>query len=270
MFVRQVGLTARLSIYVALSILLMAADVRYQALGGVRSAAAAVFHPVQSVLAAPFKFFGDAWEFFTIHGELLQSNRHLTTVLNEQGLRLQNWQTLAAENAELRRHLGLQVPAGFRARAVEVVGAMPDPFSRRLVIGAGAEAGVRAGLPVVNAEGLIGQVTRVYPASSEVTLLTSHEQSAPVEVVRNGLRTLVNGFGSDSLLDVRYLDAHADLRVGDVLVTSGLDGLYPAGIPVGRVLRVEPPRHTPFARAVCEPLAGIGRGRFVTLLERQP
>ena len=270
MFIRQLGLTARLAIYVTLSLSLMAADVHFKALESVRALGAAVFHPVQSTLAAPFRYLVNASAFFTVHGELLQKSRQLQTDNRAQAVRLQAMQTLAAENAEMRRMLGLSPPPGFVARYVEVIGRVPDPFSRRLNIAGGSGIGIKPGLPVVDAEGLVGQVTRVHPTSSEVTLLTSHEQSVPVMVLRNGLRMIVTGLGSDALMEISFLDAHADVREGDELVTSGLDGIYPAGIPVARVLRVEPPRNTPFAHALCQPMGGVEQGHLMTLLERRP
>lgn len=267
MFMRQMGLPARLAIYIALSLGLMAADARYDALGLLRTGAASVFHPLQSFLARPFVYFGAAGAFFVQHGELLQERRALEVERHRLLTGLQAMHTLEAENARLRTLMALPAPAGFLARPIEVARALPDPFARKLIIGLGAAEGITAGYPVVDANGLVGQVTRVHPGSSEVTLLTSHDQSAPVQVLRNGLRLVVTGLGSDNLLEVRYLDTHADLQVGDELVTSGLDGVYPAGIPVGRVLRVDPPRHTPFARAVCRPLAETGQGRHLTLLQ---
>lgn len=268
MFVRQIGLPVRLAIYAILSLGLMAADARYDALGLLRTGAASVFHPLQTFLGRPFAYLREASDFFEVHGELLRDNRDLVAERQQLRTDMQKMRLLEAENARLRALLALPTPAGYQARTVEVVGAVPDPFSRRLVIGMGASQGISAGWPLVDANGLVGQVTRVFPSSSEVTLLTSHEQSAPVQVLRNGLRLIVTGLGSDDLLEVRYLDSHADLQPGDLLVTSGIDGVYPQGIPVGRVLRIDPPRQSPFARALCQPMAGIGQGRHLTLLQR--
>jgi rod shape-determining protein MreC len=119
---------------------------------------------------------------------------------------------------------------------------------------------------VVDANGLVGQVTRVYPWSAEVSLLTDRSQGAPVLNMRNGLRIIVSGQGSDNFLEVRFLDMHADLQPDDLLYTSGIDGIYPAGIPVARVVKTEPPHHTPFARALCQPLGGVGRYRHMAVL----
>jgi len=268
LFVRQMGLPARLAIYIAVSLGLMAADTRYDAMAMLRTGAASVFHPLQSFLAGPFVYFGEAGEFFVQHGELLREKQALEAEQQRLRTALQSMDTLAAENDRLRALLALPLPHGYQARPVEVIRALPDPFARKLILNLGEKDAIAAGWPVVDAQGLVGQVTRVYPGSSELTLLTSHEQSAPVEVLRNGLRLIVTGVGSDNLLEVRYLDQHADLVAGDVLVTSGIDGVYPPGIPVGQVLRIEPPRHSPFARAVCRPLARVGQGRHLTVLQR--
>jgi rod shape-determining protein MreC len=106
--------------------------------------------------------------------------------------------------------------------------------------------------------------------TAEVTLLTDRDQGAPVQNLRNGLRIIVSGQGSDTLLEVRFLDMHADLQPGDLLHTSGIDGVYPAGIPVAQVVRTEPPRHTPFARALCRPLGGVGQYRYMAVLKPDP
>lgn len=270
MFLRQLGLTTRLAIYCLLALGLMAADARYDALTLLRSGAAAVIHPLQQLLARPFVFLSDAGGFFVVHGELLRDNQRLEREHQQWRLVLRERNDLAAENARLRALLAMPGRPGTRMEVSEVIRVQPDPFARKLLIDRGSAQGIEAGRPVVDGDGLLGQVTRVYPGSSEVTLLTAREQAAPVQNQRNGLNLIVSGVGSDSLLEIRYLDQHADLKPGDLLFTSGLDGVYPPGIPVARVLRIDPPTHTPFAHAWCQPLAGIGRHRHLAVLSRAP
>lgn len=270
MFVRVMGLPLRLSLYVMLCLVLMTVDARYDVLQHVRAGLTAVLHPVQDQLARPFRYLEEAFAFFRVHGELLRQVQRLEAERRELMLRQQDRDLLAAENAHLRALLELEVPPGYRATPVEIVQALADPFARKVVINRGSLQGVSPGWAVVDAQGLVGQVTRVYPNSSEVSLITSPEQDVPVQVLRNGLRLLVSGEGQDRLLEVRFLDMHADLQPGDILVTSGLDGRYPAGIPVARVLTTEPPRHSPFARALCAPLAGVGKQRQLVILQRLP
>lgn len=266
MFARELGLAARLVLYVLASVGLMLADSRWDGLSALRAAATTVVHPVQAALARPFELLGEAGGFFVTHGELLARTRSLDDERRRLALQLQDYAGVRAENVHLRGLLSLTPRPGTVSHAVEIVRTLPDPFARKLLINRGEAHGIAAGRPVVDVDGLIGQVTRVYPASSEVTLLTSREQSAPVENLRNGLRLVVSGAASDNLLEIRFLDMHADLKAGDVLVTSGLDGVYPAGIPVARVERIDLPRQTPFAQAVCRPLAGIGRHRQLVVL----
>lgn len=270
MFAREMGLLPRLAIYAALSLALMGLDARFDTLALLRTGTAAVVHPVQAWLARPFQFLAEAGGFFTVHGELLRHNiaqeaeiRRLASASLTQG-------ALEAENLRLRALLGLPPRPGIRGLAVEVVRAQPDPFSRKLILNKGLAHGVQIGRPVVDPEGLVGQITRVFPHSSELTLITDREQSVPLQSLRTGLRLVASGRGSDNLLEVGFLDAHADLKAGDTLVTSGLDGIYPPGLPVARVTQLEPPRNTPFARAVCVPLAHPGEHRHLVILQAAP
>jgi len=269
MFVRVMGLPLRFALYALASLVLIGADARYDTLRLLRSGVAAALHPVQTGLARPFHYLQDAFDFFTVHGELVQEKHRLEQRQRALMQQLHDRTLLQAENAHLRSLLGLAVPPGYTAHGVEVVQAMTNPFSRKVVVDRGSVHGLSTGWPAVDDLGLVGQVTGVYPTSSEITLITSRDQDIPVQVVRNGLRLIVSGTGQDRLLEVRFLDMHADLRPDDVLVTSGLDGVYPPGIPVARVVSVEPPRHSPFARAVCAPLAGVGRHRQMLILQRE-
>lgn len=270
MFIREMGLAMRLAIYVAAGMALMVLDTRYESLSLVRSGLVSMIHPLQAALAKPFQYLSEASEFFVTHGELVTENRRLAREREGLAQAMQSWRSMQAENSHLRSLLALPKPAHSKPLAAEIIRTLPDPFERRVVVDRGTLHGVAAGRPVVDDIGLIGQVTRVFPASSEITLLVSREQSAPVMNLRNGLRVLISGVGSDDLLEARYLDAQADMKSGDVLVTSGIDGVYPPGIPVARVLRLEPPRHTPFARAVCVPLAGVGKHRHIIILQDAP
>lgn len=270
MFIREMGLAMRLALYVLAGIALMILDARYDSLAMLRSSVVSVVHPLQAQLARPFHYLAEASEFFVVHGELVAENRRLGEERRRLAQATQTWRAIEVENTRLRGLLALPGRQDSKPMAAEIIRALPDPFERRVVVDKGALHGIVDGRPVVDDIGLFGQVTRVFPASSEITLLVSREQSAPVMNLRNGLRLMVSGVGSDDLLEVRYLDAQADLKAGDLLATSGIDGLYPAGIPVARVLRLEPPRHTPFARAVCAPLAGIGRHRHIYILQPRP
>jgi rod shape-determining protein MreC len=141
-----------------------------------------------------------------------------------------------------------------------------DPYSHKLFIDRGATHGVRPGSPVTDESGVVGQVTRVHPLVSEVTLATDRDQAIPVQVVRNGLRAVAFGGGPSGQLELRFMAANADIQTNDRLVTSGIDGTYPPGLPVATVMRIERDAENAFARVVCRPAAGVDRGRFVLVL----
>lgn len=269
LFVREMGLPARFGVYVLLSLLIALVDTRYDTLHGVRSGLNTVLQPVRSGLAAPWEWARHVGGFFVTHGALRTENLRLIKDRERLLVQQQDRQALAAENAQLRSLLALPQRPGVSTVAAEIQAVAADPFSRKVIINKGETHGVVAGRPVIDGIGLVGQVTRVFPFTAEVTLLTDRDQAAPVLNMRNGLRILVSGTGADNLLEVRFLDMHADMKVGDWLYTSGIDGVYPAGIPVAQVILTEPPRHTPFAKAVCRPAGGVGRYRHVVILNLQ-
>jgi rod shape-determining protein MreC len=264
------GLPARFGLYVLICLFLLALDARYSALSGVRAGLNAMLHPVQMGLAQPWAWLQGAAGFFITHGDLAAENARLRQQQDRLRAEVQDRQALTAENMRLRALITQPARPGVTPVVGEILETVPDPFSRKVVINRGAAHGIAAGWPVVDAVGLVGQVTRVYPWTSEVTLLTDRDQGAPVQNLRNGLRVIVSGQGSDTLLEVRFLDMHADLKPGDLLHTSGIDGVYPAGIPVAQVVGTEPPRHTPFARALCRPLGGVGQYRHMAVLKPDP
>ncbi len=270
LFVREMALPVRFSLYVLVCLFLLAMDARYATLFGLRSGLNALIHPAQMALAMPLDWLNGVGRFFISHGELVAENTQLKRrhELLDAGMR--DRAALLAENTQLRAIMALPARPGYVMYPGEIIEAAPDPFARKVIINRGTEHGIAAGWPVVDANGLVGQVTRVYPWSAEVTLLTDRSQGAPVQNLRNGLRAIVSGQGSDNLLEVRFLDMHADLQAGDLLYTSGIDGIYPAGVPVARVLKTEPPKHTPFARALCQPLGGVGRYRHLAVLAPSP
>jgi rod shape-determining protein MreC len=166
----------------------------------------------------------------------------------------------------LRSLLALTQRGDLAMQPVEVVYAERDVFKRKVLVDKGANAGVRAGQVVMDDLGIVGQITRVYPWLSEVTLVTEKDHAVPVQLLRNGLRTIVFGAGDTSQLSLRYMPVSSDIRDGDLLVTSGIDGLYPPGIPVARVVRIERDPAYPFARVTCLPVAGVDNHRHLLIL----
>ena len=266
LFVREMSLPARFGLYALLSLVIAAVDTRYAALDEVRNVVNTLLHPVRVGLALPWDWAREAGGFFVTHGQLQAENRRLQRERDRLLVMQQDRQALAAENNHLRGLLALPPLPGVDKVAAEIIEVASDPFSRKVIINLGTAQGLVAGRPVIDGAGLVGQVTRVFTFTAEVTLLTDRDEGAPVQNLRNGLRVIVSGTGADNLLEVRFLDMHADIKPGDLLYTSGIDGVYPAGIPVARVIETEPPRHTPFAKALCTPLGGVGRFRQLVVL----
>jgi rod shape-determining protein MreC len=173
---------------------------------------------------------------------------------------------LGAENAHLRALLQLSQRIAAQATPAEIQYDTRDPFTQKVVIGRGAQQGIRNGSPVVTEDGVIGQVTRVFPLQAEVTLLTDKDQAVPVEILRTGLRSVIYGTPKGDSLDLRFVPISADVQTGDELVTSGLDGVYPPGLPVAKVVRVDKQADTAFARVVCLPVAAVRGARQMLVL----
>src|SRR5205085_942300 len=178
----------------------------------------------------------------------------------------QLYEAARADAAELRRVIGAAESMPVRAAPAEVLYLGRDPHAHKTFLDRGSVQGVQAGSPVADDTGVVGQVTRVYPLLAEVTLLTNPDQAIPVQVVRNGLRAVAFGGGNSGMLELRYMPANAEIHTGDHLVTSGIDGIYPPGLAVATVVSVERDVEHSFARVVCQPAAGIERGRYVLVL----
>ncbi|MCX7627865.1 MAG: rod shape-determining protein MreC [Methylophilaceae bacterium] len=265
-FVRGPSPFARLIFFSMLSLALMVVDARLHYLTEVRQGLAALLHPLELLATGPLHLYRQISERMRGIEALIHENRELRERLLRQSVDLQKLASLQHENTHLRRLLEVRVALQQPIRLAEIVRAGRDPFSHRVIVDQGSHQGVLAGQVVVDGEGVIGQVTRVYPFSSEVTLITDRDLAVPVQVERNGLRAIAFGHGRDHTLDLPYLPVNVDIREGDRLVTSGIDGIYPAGLAVATVTSIERDTNSPFARIVCTPVAGTDRNRQVLIL----
>ena len=232
----------RLFFFASLSLALLVIDARFRYVEGLRSWLALAAYPLQRIGTAPVDFAARLGEYVSTQAQLV------------------------AENEQLRKLVGAQEKLESRVIPAEVLYNGRDPYSHKLFIDRGATHGVRPGSPVTDESGVVGQVTRVHPLLSEVTLATDRDQAIPVQVVRNGLRAVAFGGGASGTLELRFMAANADIQTNDRLITSGIDGTYPPGLPVASVLRIERDAENAFARVVCRPAAGVDRGRFVLVL----
>lgn len=268
-FKRGLPPLARLTIFSVLALILMVADARYHYLGAMRQALAVLINPLQHAVNAPVRLGGKVGDFFVIQSRMRSENDSLKEAQLLQAGKTIQYQALQAENAYLRSLLAAQPRYSQTTQLAEILYSGRDPFSRKIIVDRGSLAGVKPGQVVTDASGVIGQVTRVYPVVSEVTLITDKDQAVPVQNVRNGLRAVVFGNGETGTLDVPFMPVSADLQNGDELVTSGIDGIYPPGLPVAVVSKIERNAAYPFAKISCMPSSGVDRQRQVLILGAQ-
>jgi len=247
---------ALLTLYVAVAVALMIVDARFRYLEVLRQGASLVTQPLQALAHLPARAVSEGGEYFTSVYRLQLEVDSLKRGRLETAPALTRLQQLEAENARLRNLLDLKARQPAAGHVVRFLYATRDPFTRRVVIDRGLRENVSPGQPVIDHAGVVGQVTRVFPFVSEVTLTTDKEQAVPVQILRNGLRSVAFGVGN-GLLELRYMPANADVEKGDVLVTSGIDGVYLPGLPVAQVVQIERDTAYSFARILCKPIAGV-------------
>ena len=258
---------ARLAFFALLAIALLAIDSRVGALAGLRQGVGTVLYPLQRTLLIPRDIAALASDYVADVDRLRTENSELKRIEIANAKALLQAEQLAAENERLRELMGARERAAIRSVIAEVLYDTRDPYTRRLVVDKGVQHGVLAGQPVIDARGVVGQVTRALPLSSEVTLLTDRNAAIPVEVVRTGQRSVALGGGAAGMLELRFLSAGSDLKEGDQLATSGLDGVYPKGLPVGSVARIEPGgAGSAGTRVLVRPVAAVERSRLVLVL----
>jgi rod shape-determining protein MreC len=261
---------ARLAFFVILSLALLVLDLKYRYLELARQGVATVLYPLQRAAYAPVDLYEQFGDYFSSLAAVQRENVQLKRKELESANWLLRQQHLELENQRLRELLDMKARQPVSGTMAEILYTAHDPFSRRVIVDKGGQHGIAAGQAVVDEAGVLGQVTRVYPLQSEVTLVTDKNQAVPVKIVRNGLRTALFG-ASGGQLELRFLAANADVQPGDLLVTSGLDGVYLPGLPVAKVLRVERDAAYSFARILCEPAAGVEKhGHVLILGSREP
>ncbi len=265
-FHRGLSPLARLTFFGLVSIALLFADTRFRYLEHVRTIAAVALAPLQRIALMPRDAFDRIADYFRVQASLVEENAVLARRLVEVAPRVQGYALLQRENERLKGLLELQSRYPGAATAVEVLYTGRDPFSQKLFIDKGIEAGLVPGQAVVDADGVVGQLTRVYPLTAEVTLVTDKDHAVPVKVERSGVRSVLFGAGAGRLPELRFMAPNADIEVGDLLVTSGIDGTYPPGLAVARVAALERDTGQMFARILAKPLAGADRSRYLMVL----
>jgi rod shape-determining protein MreC len=256
----------RLFFFASLSLAQLVVDARFRYVEGLRGWIALAAYPLQRAATLPIDLGARVAEYFSMQTTLIQENERLRAQALANSQDAQRYQAAQAEAEELRRTLGTAERLTVQAMPAEVLDLGRDPYAQKIFVDRGNAHGVRPGSPVADEAGVIGQVTRVHPLLSEVTLLTNPDQATPVQVARNGLRAVAFGGGASGMLELRYLAANAEIQNGDRLVTSGIDGTYPPGLSVANVVRIERDAEHTFARVTARPTAGVDRGRYVLIL----
>ncbi|HXF17131.1 MAG TPA: rod shape-determining protein MreC [Burkholderiales bacterium] len=267
-FKRGPSLFARLGFFTLLSLTLLYADDRFHYMEAARKVIAVILYPLQELADSPGQAALRISNFFVSQSYLQHENDRLAHDNFLHAGQLQSQQALIAENQHLRELLEIQERAEQTSMAAEILYVGRDAFSRKIIIDKGSSHGIEEGAAVVDDTGLIGQVTRAFPWTAEVALVSDREQVVPVQVVRNGLRAAVFGIGYDGALDLRFMPVNTDVENGDLLVTSGIDGVYPPGLPVAVVSNIERNAAYPFAKITCTPAAGANRNRQVLVMSR--
>jgi rod shape-determining protein MreC len=257
---------ARLAFFGLLSIALMFADTRFRYLEGVRQVVAAALYPVQRAVQLPGEAIDFVSGYFVSKRALTDENATLKRDLVAQTAGALEVERLRAENTDLRALLDLARRHGGSATAVEVLYTGRDPFTQKVFVNRGSDANIQPGFAVIDSLGVVGQVTRVFPAMAEVTLVTDKDQAVPVRVERNGVRSVFFGSGAGRPPELRFMAPHADIQAGDRLLTSGIDGTYPPGLAVAQVEEVNRETGQMFARILVRPLAGPDRSTHMLVL----
>lgn len=261
------GRTARLMAYTLLAIVLMTLDFRGRYVDRVHALAGHAVEPLLLLVEAPFAAVGRLREEFTGRQELLDRVAALEQARRLERARLALLEELARENEELRELLGAARRLPVHFQPAEMLSVDLDPFAHRVLINRGSADGLRDGQPVMDSGGVIGQVDRVFRHTAQVILISDPDHALPVQVRRTGLRAIAYGTGSADRLNLSDLPMNVDLMAGDLLVTSGLGGQFPPGLPVAEIMSVSRPAGQPFASASAVPQGFMDRGRHVLVVE---
>jgi rod shape-determining protein MreC len=259
----------RLVFFSILAVFLMVLDARYKYMEPLRQGLLWIAYPIQRVATAPIESFERLRDFFSTQASLQRENSELRAERLKAAQDVLKLRGLEDENGRLRALVGAR-DSRERQDAVfaEIVYLGRDPFSRKVIIDKGSQAGVEVGQPVIDAGGVVGQVTRVHPLIAEVTLVIDKEHAVPIIIMRTGFRAVAFGAGDGTSMELRYIAPSIDVQQGDTLVTSGIDGVYPANLPVAKVQRVDRDASYAFARISLIPAGAPGSNREVLVLAK--
>lgn len=266
LFKQGASARAKMIFFTLTAIVFLVVDSRMHALDVVRQVVGTVLYPIQATVLMPRDAVFGIGDYFSSVSRLQAENDQLKRQQLENAQMLLQTQQLMAENAQLRSILGAAERLPVSSVMSEILYDARDAYTRKVVLNRGSHHGLAAGQPVIDDMGVVGQVTRAFLFTSEVTLLTDRNQAISVQSLRSGVRAIAYGSGQLGALNLRFMPPNTDIQAGDILVTSGIDGVFPAGLPVAKVKEVNTKSSDGFLRIICEPLAGVDRHKQLLIL----
>jgi len=257
LFNKGPSLLSKLLLLTLISIVFMGIDFRFHYLKNIRQATNIFTKPFHAVLNLPSDIYNFTTQYFSNQSHLIQENETLKINIDSLKADLQRLDFIDQENNQLKNLLEVKNTRKFKTEAVNIIYSRFDPFSQKIIIDGGQNRNFQAGQPVIDALGLVGQISNVYPETSEVTLVIDKKMSVPIQIQRNGLRAITNGNGQNETISLSYLPNSVDVIKGDILKTSGIDSIYPEGIAVAEVIEILNNPKLPFAKIICKPISAI-------------
>ena len=257
LFNKGPSLLSKLLLLTLISIVLMGVDFRFHYLKNIREVTNLFTKPFHALLNAPSDLYNFTTTYFSNQSRLIHENETLKLNIDSLKADLQRLDFIDQENSQLKNLLDVKTTYKFKTEAVSIIYSRFDPFSQKIIIDGGQNRNFQAGQPVIDALGLVGQISNVFPETSEVTLIIDKRMSVPIQIQRNGLRAITNGNGQNETVALSYLPNSVDVIKGDILKTSGIDTIYPEGIAVAEVLEINNNPKMPFAKIVCKPISAI-------------
>jgi rod shape-determining protein MreC len=257
LFNKGPSLLSKLLLLTFISILLMGIDFRFHYLKSIRQFTSVLTKPFHAVLNLPIDIYDFTTQYFSNQSHLIHENETLKLNIDALKADLQRLDYIDQENDQLRNLLEVRNTHKFKTEAVSIIYSRFDPFNQKIIIDGGQNKDFQPGQPVIDALGLVGQISSVFPETSEVTLIIDKKMSVPIQIQRNGLRAITNGNGQNETISLSYLPNSVDVMKGDILKTSGIDTIYPEGIAVAEILEIKHDPKLPFAKIICKPISAI-------------
>ena len=257
LFNKGPSLLSKLLLLTFISILLMGLDFRLHYLKSIRQFTNVLTKPFHAVLNLPSDIYDFTTQYFSNQSHLIHENETLKLDMDRLKADLQRLDYIDQENDQLRNLLEVRNTHKFKTEAVSIIYSRFDPFNQKIIIDGGQNKDFQPGQPVIDALGLVGQISSVFPETSEVTLIIDKKMSVPIQIQRNGLRAITNGNGQNETNSLSYLPNSVDVMKGDILKTSGIDTIYPEGIAVAEILEIKHDPKLPFAKIICKPISAI-------------